>query len=610
MKDRFLRRVFYRGLVLLKWIVQRLPIQIGVVLGGVLGWIAFWLAAHQRSLTLGHLKTGLGEETSRWQRFCIAERLFIHLGQNLAEVLALSQLKNGFLASRVEAQGLEKINQVLKNKKGGIVITPHFGNWELLAWFLAQNGYEGYGIARRLSYEPYDRLINECRQNQRIKILNRDHSPRELIKKLKQNQLIGLLPDQDIHSIEGVFVNFLGRLAYTPTSPVRLARATGAPLIPCFFRRIKGTRYELIVEDPIYISSGIDKQEDLYRYTQAWSQIFERYIRQYPWQWAWMHPRWKTTLKNNDVLCRTVLLFLSILWMGRCALYAEIGPSDQDNRQKNADQEIWNFSLSGYEPTGKKKWEVNGNTASIFSQEQIQLEEVKATSYNSAGNITLSSKTGVFDKIQNDIFLKDNVIGKTSDGATLRTESLAYQANSGLVKTDDFVEVEQEAMKTFGYGAEAQPEQKKIALKKNVTIIAKPSTTITCQGPLEIDYKSRIATLHNQIRVIDSRGEILSDLMQVYFDGDRQTISRVAAQGNVKITQGENVTYCDHADYDVTLGKITLTEKPQMQLTPTSLTSADELADQTPPSYSTPPEKTNESSTDQLQAQQPQLQPQ
>ncbi len=234
----------------------------------------------------------------------------------------------------------------------------------------------------------------------------------------------------------------------------------------------------------------------------------------------------------------------------------------------DANQEIWNFSLSGHDPTGNKKWEVSGDTASVFSDDKINLTEVKATSYDSSGTFTLNSKEGVFDKVGNNIQLKEEVVGQSSDGTKFRSDHVNYKAETGEIETDAFVEIEQKQMRTFGYGAKAYPEQKRLELEKNITVVARPSTTITCRGPLSINYKDQLAVFENEVRVIDPRGEITSDRMEVHFDKDLETIRLVVATGNVRVVQGGNVTQSDRAEYDVKEGKVTLSQQPQVQVAP------------------------------------------
>ena len=102
-----------------------------------------------------------------------------------------------------------------------------------------------------------------------------------------------LLADQDVDSVDGIFVDFFGKPAHTPKGPVALALATGAPLVPCFMIREKNC-HKLVLEDPIELEEKSDKDETIKFNTQKWSRIVESYIRRYPEQWVWMHRRWKT----------------------------------------------------------------------------------------------------------------------------------------------------------------------------------------------------------------------------------------------------------------------------------------------------------------------------
>jgi len=77
------------------------------------------------------------------------------------------------------------------------------------------------------------------------------------------------------------------------TAPVKLALASGAPLVPVFLMRV-GDRYQLHVEEPIWVEMRASREETIQEYTARWSQVIEEKIRAYPDQWVWMHRRWKT----------------------------------------------------------------------------------------------------------------------------------------------------------------------------------------------------------------------------------------------------------------------------------------------------------------------------
>jgi KDO2-lipid IV(A) lauroyltransferase len=117
-----------------------------------------------------------------------------------------------------------------------------------------------------------------------------------MLRILKNNELLGILPDQDTDKVDGIFVDFLGQQAYTPTGPVSLALATGASIVPCFIVRKKSKHY-LYIEKPLELEVTGNKEADIRINTEKWSYIFEKYIREYPDQWVWMHKRWNT--KNS-----------------------------------------------------------------------------------------------------------------------------------------------------------------------------------------------------------------------------------------------------------------------------------------------------------------------
>ena len=121
---------------------------------------------------------------------------------------------------------------------------------------------------------------------------------RKSIDVLKSNGVLGIVPDQDVDSVDGVFVDFFGKRTYTPAGPVIMALLTAAPVVQSFVVRKNG-KLHLYIEGPFYFNKTHDRKADIVRYTQEWSKTLERYIRKYPSNWVWMHKRWKTQPKAN-----------------------------------------------------------------------------------------------------------------------------------------------------------------------------------------------------------------------------------------------------------------------------------------------------------------------
>lgn len=246
----------------------------------------------ERRQTLENLRNAFPEKSdAEIER--IAKGVFTNLCKNGVEWVSVRKLNKENIDLWVKSEGLDKIGRVLSKGKGGIVLSSHFGNWELLHVYFPLKGYHGTTIARRLYFDKYDQFLSSVRASKGVSVIYRGESPKKLLRLLKQNKLIGILADQDMDSVEGIFVDFFGKPAYTPKAPVAFSLASGAPLIPCLVIR-EGGRHRLVIEDPIEMEEKSTKDETIRFNTERWSRLMESYVRKYPEQWVWMHRRWKT----------------------------------------------------------------------------------------------------------------------------------------------------------------------------------------------------------------------------------------------------------------------------------------------------------------------------
>ena len=193
----------------------------------------------------------------------------------------------------VRFRNRERLDAAYKKGKGIIVLTAHFGSWELMAAALRENNCPGVTIGRRIYFKKYDDFLNQLRRSRDVEVIYRDESPRKMLKTLKKNWIVGIVADQDVDSVDGVFVDFFGHSAYTPSGPVALAKTSGAVLLPVFIIR-EGDWHTIAIEEPVELIDTGNKEADLVSNTQKWSNVVESYVRKYPDQWVWMHRRWKT----------------------------------------------------------------------------------------------------------------------------------------------------------------------------------------------------------------------------------------------------------------------------------------------------------------------------
>lgn len=259
----------------------------------MLGQAVFSLLPKYRNLTINNLKAAFGSEKTDGEIRHIAKGVFINLARNAVELVNFPKINESNIHDYVTLKNPEILDTAFRKGRGIIIITAHIGNWELMAAGLRLYGYPGVTVGRRIYFHKYDKYLNYLRKTHDVNVIYRDESPRKILKVLKENRIVGIVADQDVDAVEGVFIDFFGISAYTPAGPAMIASVSRASLVPVFIVR-KGNRHELIVEKPIELTDTGNKEDDLIKNTQKWSNVVESYIRKYPDQWVWMHRRWKT----------------------------------------------------------------------------------------------------------------------------------------------------------------------------------------------------------------------------------------------------------------------------------------------------------------------------
>lgn len=291
-----------------------LPRSWARALGCQAGRAVFWLLPRERMKTLENLRSVFGNEAVvvDGSPICraavadgaektgdeiakIAERVFVNLAKTGVDVLRFPTMNREMMTRLVTLEnGTGNLEEVLAQGKGAIALTGHIGNWELLGSYFRHLGFPGSIVARRIYYEPFNRVLVRLRQSGLVKTIYHDGSPRALLAELHANRVLGMSADQDIDHLNGIFIPFFGRPAWTPTAPAKIALTSGAAIVPVFLIH-SGEGYRLFVEEPIWPLRSDSKDEAIDKMTRAWSGVVERFVRKFPDQWVWMHHRWRTS---------------------------------------------------------------------------------------------------------------------------------------------------------------------------------------------------------------------------------------------------------------------------------------------------------------------------
>ena len=288
------RRYYVYYLLMTALLFARLiPLRILLVLAEFAGKLGFEFLSKYREIAISNLDRVFPRDHETNKK--IAEKVFVNFVKNGAEWVKFLSMSPADVKKMIpEVRGREHLDEVLSRGKGALVLGFHFGNWELLGIGLRVLGYPGALVARRIYFDKYDAIITGMRARFNARVIYRDESPKKMLMELKKGNVLGIVPDQDVDSVDGVFVDFLGFPAHTPTAPVKLASAAGTSIVPVFVVRGEGNRHTMIIEKPIHVPERIKDKEEITRYTKEWSDMLESYVRKYPEQWVWVHKRWKT----------------------------------------------------------------------------------------------------------------------------------------------------------------------------------------------------------------------------------------------------------------------------------------------------------------------------
>ena len=270
-----------------------LPEELALRLGEGMGWVVGVFLGVRRRVVREHLLLAFPDESEAWRRR-LARASFRHLGRESVATFLLGRMSPQDVLDRTEVVGLPAVKEAVEKGKGAIVISAHFGSWEIAAASVALRGVPLDGVVQRQRNPFFDADLNETRRRFGVRVIFRSDATKEVLRSLRKGRVVGLLTDQNLRR-GGVFVDFFGKKAATARGPAIFALRTGCPIFLGLARRVgrRPTRYRTKLV-PVEFTPGGDMEEDVLRLTEAHTRYLEQEIRQAPEQYFWQHRRWKT----------------------------------------------------------------------------------------------------------------------------------------------------------------------------------------------------------------------------------------------------------------------------------------------------------------------------
>ncbi|KZX66073.1 MULTISPECIES: LpxL/LpxP family Kdo(2)-lipid IV(A) lauroyl/palmitoleoyl acyltransferase [unclassified Alcanivorax] len=268
------------------WLVGQLPWNFLLATGRGLGHLAWRLAKRRSHIARTNIRLCFPELTPEEQEN-LARRSVISTGEAILEMAGSFSNHRIDLDKRLVIKGMEHIEQARAEGKGVLLLGMHFNSIDVGSRLL---GYlmDFYAVYRPNDNRVIDRLINQGRGNYLKGNVPRSDI-RQMIRLLRNGEVLWYAPDQDYGIAHAVFVPFFGIPAATITATSRIARMGKARVIPTAHYRLPGGRYQIEFGPPLENFPSGDDEAD----TARINQTIEHYVRKHPEQYLWVHKRFK-----------------------------------------------------------------------------------------------------------------------------------------------------------------------------------------------------------------------------------------------------------------------------------------------------------------------------
>lgn len=291
------RRLRFRleaaAFALLLLLARLLPRRALLGLGTLAGALRGVMDRSRRRVALANLERAFGPSLGRREARRILRACWRHFGRITFDTLYFPRLGPQAVGRIVHYRGLEHIRAAYARGRGVLLFSGHFGHWELVALMQGFLGLPLALVTRPLDNPYLERMLGELRSRSGNRVIHKRQAAGEMLQALRAGMGVALVIDQDARS-RGIFVPFFGRLASTTPALALLALRTGAPVVPTFSIPQPDGSYLVVYEPEVTVPRSGDRMADVATLTRECTAIVERWVRERPDLWLWMHRRWKT----------------------------------------------------------------------------------------------------------------------------------------------------------------------------------------------------------------------------------------------------------------------------------------------------------------------------
>lgn len=271
-----------------------LPIPCATRAGKILGLLLFHVWGSRRRIAIENLEKSVrtGAVVIHRPAEEIIKENFKNLGRSFVEVVKIYFGMGGGIIDSVEIRGIENYERAHAKGRGVLLMAGHCGNWELMA-IAGSAKVKGFSVlARPIKNQYLNRFVARARKKHGNSVIYKEGALRNMLQAFRDGGAVGILMDQSVLADEGYIIDFLGRGAWTTKMPALIARKFGVPVVPVFIHR-EGKGHRITIYPEVELSASEDKETAVIEDTRRFSSYIEKYIKEHPTEWLWIHRRWK-----------------------------------------------------------------------------------------------------------------------------------------------------------------------------------------------------------------------------------------------------------------------------------------------------------------------------
>jgi len=248
---------------------------------------------------LENLRASFPEKSEEWIER-VGRRSFEHIVMLAVDVLFTPRLvKRCNWRKYSRYKNAERAKWLMQEGKGLLLVTGHYGNFEIIGYLMGLFGFNIYSIARPLDNRFINKYLYSVRQRVGQKIVDKKGAAKLMDDLVSGGATLCFIADQDAGK-KGIFVDFFGRKASTYKSIGLLAIMNNTPIVIGYSRRVDSRFYfEMGVTRIIFPEEWADKEDALEWVTATYTQAIEEFVREEPSQYWWLHRRWKHRPKEE-----------------------------------------------------------------------------------------------------------------------------------------------------------------------------------------------------------------------------------------------------------------------------------------------------------------------